>query len=220
MTVKFKDRIKSFPKFSRPDGSFTWTDFLTQLVEILEQYRVPFHAWSAWLIDRLSGKAQSALLNLTVAQWRYWPTLGSALNSYFHVEFEMRTAEEELLTRKQGSKESVRDFLNQLMFLARKAYGEDLEKREAAVFKHIELGLASASLRRTFDDLILLLGVTLSMINGELARGGRRAGESCTGCQSYRKQRGSRPGHRHGAGPGSRFGWSRGEVRKETSGGG
>jgi len=169
-SVKFKDRIKSFPKFSRPDGSFTWTDFLTQLVEILEQYRVPSHEWSAWLIDRLAGKAQSALLNLTVAQRKDWPTLVSALNSYFHVEFEMRAAEEELLTRKQGNKESVRDFLNQLMFLARKAYGQDLEKREAAVLKRIELGLASASLRRTFDDLILIPGVTLSVINAELVK--------------------------------------------------
>ena len=169
-TVKFKDRIKSFPKFSRPDGSFTWTDFLTQLIEILERYRVPAREWPAWLMDRLGGKAQSALLNLTVKQRSDWATLVSELNAYFHVEFEMRTAEEELLTRKQGPKESVRDFINQLMFLARKAFGQDIERREAAVLKRIELGLSSASLRRTFDDLIMLPGVTLSVINAELVK--------------------------------------------------
>jgi hypothetical protein len=121
-------------------------------------------------MDRLGGKAQSALLNLTVKQRSDWATLVSELNAYFHVEFEMRTAEEELLTRKQGPKESVRDFINQLMFLARKAFGQDLERREAAVLKRIELGLSSASLRRTFDDLIMLPGVTLSVINAELVK--------------------------------------------------
>ncbi len=56
------------------------------------------------------------------------------------------------------------------MFLARKAYGQDLVKHEAAVLKRIELGLASPSLQRTFDDLVLLPGVTLSAINAELVK--------------------------------------------------
>jgi hypothetical protein len=66
----------------------------------------------------------------------------SALNAYFHVEFEMRAAEEELLIRKQGNKESVRDFITPLMYLPRKAYGQDIEKRESAVLKRLELGFS------------------------------------------------------------------------------
>jgi ribosomal protein L15 len=107
---------------------------------------------------------------LTIEERGDWGTLVSALNSYFHVEFEMRNAEEELLTRKQGNKESVRDFLSQLMFLARKAYGQDIAKREAAVLKRLELGLSSASLRRTYDDLMLVPGVSLSLLQAELVR--------------------------------------------------
>jgi hypothetical protein len=34
-TVRFRDRIKNFPKFNKPDGMQTWTDFLQQLVELL-----------------------------------------------------------------------------------------------------------------------------------------------------------------------------------------
>jgi hypothetical protein len=94
----------------------------------------------------------------------------SALNAYFHVDFEMRTAEEELLVRKQGNKESVRDFIAQLMYLARKAYGQDIAKRKSAVFKWLEFGLSSASLRRTFDDLMLEPGVNLSIMQAALVQ--------------------------------------------------
>ena len=56
-----------------------------------------------------------------------------ALNAQFYVEHEMRVAYEELLTRKQGSKESVKDFIAALQLLARKAYGSDTIKRDAAI---------------------------------------------------------------------------------------
>jgi len=121
-------------------------------------------------MDRLAGKAHAALLNLTPDQRGDWVTLVSALNSHFHVEYEMRAAEEELLTRKQSAKESVRDFISQLRFLARKAYGQDLEKREAAVVKRLELGLGTPSLRRTYDDMIGQPEVTLSVLTAELVR--------------------------------------------------
>jgi len=169
-TVRFRDRIKNFPKFNKPDGVQTWPDFLQQLVELLRLYQIPAREWPAWLIDRLAGKAQAALLNLTRDQRGNWAELVSALNSHFHVEFEMRAAEEELLSRKQGPKESVREFISQLRFLARKAYGQDLERREAAVIKRLELGLASASLRRTFDDMYGQPGVTFAVLTGELIR--------------------------------------------------
>jgi hypothetical protein len=89
---------------------------------------------------------------------------------HFNVEHAMRAAEEELLTRKQGAKESVRDFISQLRFLARKAYGQDLEKREAAVVKRLELGLGTPSLRRTYGDMIGQPGVKLSVLTAELVR--------------------------------------------------
>ena len=72
-------------------------------------------------MDWLSGKAQGALLNLPIDDRNDWKILLATLNAHFHVEFEMRSAEEELATRKQGSKESVRDFIAQLMALVRKA---------------------------------------------------------------------------------------------------
>jgi len=169
-TVKFRDRIKTFPKFSKPDGNMTWLDFVSQLVDILQIYQVPSNEWAAWLVDRLTGKAQSALMNLPTRDRGDWAILMSSLNSYFHVEFEMRAAEEELLVRKQGNKESVRDFITQLMYLARKAYGQDIEKREAAVLKRLELGLFSASLRRTFDELMLEPGMTLSILQAALVQ--------------------------------------------------
>jgi hypothetical protein len=62
----------------------------------------------------------------------------------------------------------VREFIAQLRFLAREAYGQDLEKRESAVIKRLELGLASASLRRTFDDMYGQPGVTFAVLTGEL----------------------------------------------------
>ena len=34
-TVRFEDRIKTFPKFNKPDGNMTWLDFVSQLVELL-----------------------------------------------------------------------------------------------------------------------------------------------------------------------------------------
>ncbi len=73
------------------------------------------------------------------------------------------------MTHKQGSKESVRNFINQLMFLARKAFGQDLPRREAAVLKRLDLGLVTLLLRRTFDDL-MSPRVTLMMITSELMR--------------------------------------------------
>ncbi len=169
-TVRFRDRIKTFQKFNKPDGTQTWLDFLQQIVEILSSYRVPAREWAAWLVDRLTGKAQAALLNMAAPQRCDWATVVSALNSYFNVEFEMRAAEEDLLARKQGPKESVRDFISQLKFLARKAYGQDLERREAAVLKRLELGLGSASLRHAFDDMMLQPGMTLSVVTAELVR--------------------------------------------------
>jgi hypothetical protein len=99
-TVRFRDRIKTFQKFNKPDGNQTWIDFLQQLVELLKSYKVPSKEWAAWLIERLAGKAQAALLNLTPEQRGDWATLVSALNLHFHVKYEMRAAEEKLLTRK------------------------------------------------------------------------------------------------------------------------
>jgi hypothetical protein len=136
-TVRFKDRIKTFPKFNKPDGNMTWLDFVSQLGELLWTYQIPSEEWAAWLVDRLTGKAQAALLNLTTEQRGNWATLMSALNGYFHVDFEMRAAEEELLVRKQWNKESVTDFITQMMYLARKAYGQDIVKRQAAVLKQL-----------------------------------------------------------------------------------
>ena len=78
-----------------------------------------------------------------------------ALNAQFYVEHEMRVAYEELLTRKQGSKESVKDFIAALQLLARKAYGSDTIKRDAAIMKRLEMGLYSSSLRRTYDEVAL-----------------------------------------------------------------
>ncbi len=169
-TVRFRDRIKTFQQVNKPDGKQMWVDFLQQLVELLTTYRVPSKEWAAWLIDRLTGKAQAALLNLTPDQRGDWATLVSALNSHFHVEYEMRAAEEELLTRKQGAKESVLDFISQLRFLARKAYGQDLERREAAVFKRHELSLGTPSLWRTYHDMIGQPGVMLSALTSKLVR--------------------------------------------------
>ncbi len=57
-TVRFRDRIKKFPKFNKPDGVQTWTDFFQQLVELLRLYHIPAREWPAWLIDRLAGKAR------------------------------------------------------------------------------------------------------------------------------------------------------------------
>ncbi len=170
--VRFKDRIKTFPKFNKPDGNMTWLDFVSQLVELLRTYQVPSNKYAAWLVDRLTGKGQAALqatlLNLTTEQRGKWAALMSALNAYFHRGFEMRTAEEELLVRKQGNKESVRDFIAPLMYLARKAYGQDIAKCEASVFKWLEFGLSLASLRRTFDDFMLEPGVNLSIMQAAL----------------------------------------------------
>jgi hypothetical protein len=56
------------------------------------------------------------------------------------------------------------------MYLAQKAYGQDIAKREAAVLKRLEFGLVSASLRRTFDDLMLEPGVNLSIMQAALVQ--------------------------------------------------
>jgi hypothetical protein len=85
--VRFRDRIKNFPKFNKPDGVHTWPDFLRQLVELLRLYRIPAREWPAWLIDRLAEKAQTALLNLMLDQRGNWAELVSVLNLHFHVEF-------------------------------------------------------------------------------------------------------------------------------------
>jgi hypothetical protein len=45
-TVRFRDRIKTFPKFSKPDGNMTWLDFVSQLVEVLQTYQVPSNEWA------------------------------------------------------------------------------------------------------------------------------------------------------------------------------
>ncbi len=44
-TVRFRDRIKNFPKLNKPDGTQTWTDYLQQLVELLWLYRIPAREW-------------------------------------------------------------------------------------------------------------------------------------------------------------------------------
>ena len=169
-SVAFKDRIKNFHKFSQPDRNQTWPDFIQQLVELLRSYRTPSEEWAGWLVDRLSGKAQGALLNLTFQQRNDWGELVSTLNAHFHVDHEQRVAEEELLNRKQGGKESVRDFIAALQLLARKAYHRDQERREAAIKKRLELGLNSASLRRTYDEVTLYPGVSLAVLIQELVR--------------------------------------------------
>jgi hypothetical protein len=45
-TVRFKDCIKTFPKFNKPDGNMTWLDFVSQLVELLRTYQVSLEAKS------------------------------------------------------------------------------------------------------------------------------------------------------------------------------
>jgi hypothetical protein len=169
-SVSFKDRIKNFHKFSEPNRNESWPDYVQQLVETLRLYRVPSSEWAGWLVDRLSGKAQGALLNLPLEDRNNWKILLATLNAHFHVEFEMRSAEEELATRKQGSKESVRDFIAQLMSLARKAYGRDNHRREAAVLKRLEHGLNSASLRRTYDEVMMYPESDLAILTQELVR--------------------------------------------------
>ena len=169
-SVSFKVRIKNFHKFSEPNRNESWPDYVQQLVETLRLYRVPSSEWAGWLVDRLSGKAQGALLNLPIEDRNNWKILLATLNAHFHVEFEMRSAEEELATRKQGSKESVRDFIAQLMALARKAYGNDNRRREAAVLKRLEHGLNSASLRRTYDEVMLYPESDLAILTQELVR--------------------------------------------------
>ena len=169
-SVSFKDRIKNFHKFSEPNRNESWPDYVQQLVETLRLYQVPSPEWAGWLVDRLSGKAQGALLNLPIEDRSNWKILLATLNAHFHVEFEMRSAEEELATRKQGSKESVRDFIAQLMALARKAYGNDNRRREAAVLKRLEHGLNSASLRRTYDEVMLYPESDLAILTQELVR--------------------------------------------------
>ncbi len=82
-------------------------------------YRILGREWPGWLVDRLD-----------------WATLVSTLNGHFHMEFEMRAAEDESLTQKQGDKELVRDFIAQLTSLAlgaavRRSAGL-AEKRKAA----------------------------------------------------------------------------------------
>ncbi len=143
---------------------------MQMFVELMTMYRVPSHEWAGWLVDRLTGKAQGALLNMTLEQRSDWPTLVATLNAHFHVEFEARAAKEELITRKQGNKESVRDFISNLQALARRAFGKDLAKREAAVLKRFELGFNTASLRRTYDDVMLHPGATLTIVTSELVR--------------------------------------------------
>ena len=107
---------------------------------------------------------------MTLEQRSDWPTLIATLNAHYHVEFEARAAEEELITRKQGNKESVRDFISNLQALARRAFGKDLAKREAAVLKRLKLGLNTPSLRRTYDDVMLHPGATLTIVTSELVR--------------------------------------------------
>ena len=128
-------------------------------------------------------------MNLPTRDRGDWAILMSSLNAYFHVEFEMRAVEEELLIRKQGNKESVRDFITQLMYLARKAYGQDIEKREATVLKRLELGLFSASLRRTFDELMLEPGMTLSILQAALVQRETRDIRASTRHISHRNAR-------------------------------
>ena len=169
-SVSFKDRIKSFHKFSQPDRNQTWPDFVQQMVELLRSYRVPSEEWAGWLVDRLAGKAQGALLNLTIQQRNDWMHLIATLNAHFHIEHEMRVAEEEMLTRKQGSKESVKDFIAALQLLARKAYGSDINKRDAAIMKRLEMGLYSSSLRRTYDEVTMYPDVGLAVLIQELVR--------------------------------------------------
>ena len=56
------------------------------------------------------------------------------------------------------------------MSLARKAYGKDNHRREAAVLKRLEHGLNSASLRRTYDEVMMYPESDLAILTQELVR--------------------------------------------------
>jgi hypothetical protein len=103
--VEFEMRTAEEELLVRKQGNMeSVRDFIAQLMYLARkaygQDIAGHREWAAWLVDRLTGKLQAALLNLTTEQHGNWAALMSALNGYFHVEFEMRMAEEKLLVRK------------------------------------------------------------------------------------------------------------------------
>ena len=57
----------------------------------------------------------------------------------------------DLMTRKQGKGETVADFINGLQLLARRAYANNLPKRQEVIMDRLRDGLATPSLRHVFD---------------------------------------------------------------------
>jgi hypothetical protein len=49
-TVSFRDKIKTFPKFNKPDGNQTWTDYVQIFLDVVRLYRVPSEEWAEWLV--------------------------------------------------------------------------------------------------------------------------------------------------------------------------
>ena len=150
-SVSFKDRIKSFPKFAQPRPDQSWTDYLHGLTRVLRQHCVPASEWAVWLADRLQGKAHSLLVNLEDEQLDSWDCLVSAMNAQFNVTQDSAAARQDLMTRKQGKGETVADFINGLQLLARRAYANNLPKRQEVIMDRLRDGLATPSLRHVFD---------------------------------------------------------------------
>jgi hypothetical protein len=150
-TVSFRDRIKAFPKFSQPRPDLSWTDYLHIFTRMLVQHRVPASEWAVWLADRLQGRAQSLLVNLDEEDLDSWDRLVAAMNAQFHVTQDGAAAREQLMSRRQGSKEPVADFINDLQLLARRAYANDTAKRKEVIMDRLRDGLATPSLRQCFD---------------------------------------------------------------------
>ncbi len=150
-TVSFRDRIKAFPKFAQPRPDLSWTDFLHGFTRVLRQHAVPASEWALWLADRLTGKAQSLLVNLEDHELDSWDTLVAALNAQFNVTQVAALARQTLMTRTQGKKETVADYINDLQLLARRAYADDMAKRQEVVMDRLRDGLATPSLRQCFD---------------------------------------------------------------------
>jgi len=93
-----------------------------------------------WLADRLQGKAHSLLVNLEDEQLDSWDCLVSAMNAQFNVTQDSAAARQDLMTRKQGKGETVADFINGLQLLARRAYANNLPKRQEVIMDRLRDG--------------------------------------------------------------------------------
>ena len=118
---------------------------------MLKQHCVPASEWAVWLTDRLQGKAQSLLVNLDEEDLNSWDRLVAAMNAQFHVAQDGAAAREELMNRRQGRRETVADFINDLQLLGRRAYADNTSKRKEVIMDRLRDGLSTPSLRQCFD---------------------------------------------------------------------